>query len=135
MATAYRAGRLLSVWGYVKALLESIKLPATAGIHFVYQINAVALTGDMDTVMPNKVRVIDVWAVGTGTPGAGDTIIVKNTANVISSTLDMNIADTTIARATTLNDAYWDIAAGGTLRVSGASAVNAAVFVECMLVA
>lgn len=135
MATTYRAGRLLSVWGYVKALLESIGLPRVAGVSIIYQITATTLTGDVDTIMPNKVRVIDVWAVGTGTGGAADTIIVKNAANVISSTLDMNIADTTIARATTLNDLYWDIAAGGTLRVSGASAVNAAVFVECILIA
>lgn len=135
MATPYRFGKQLNIWAYVKALLESIALPRVAGASIIYQINAALLTGDMDTVMPNKVRVVDVWAVGTGTGGAGDTIIVKNTASVISSTLDMNIADTTIARATTLDDAFWDIAAGGTLRVSGASAVNAAVFVKCILVA
>lgn len=135
MATPYRFGRALNIWAYIKAILESIALPRVAGTAIVYQVNAVALTGDMDTIMPNKVRVIDVWAVGTAAGAAADTIIVKNLTAVISSTLDMNIADTTVARATTLNDANWDIAAGGTLRVSGASAVNAAVFVKCILVA
>ena len=80
-------------------------------------------------VLTHKTRVVEVWAVATALGGVGDTVQVKNGANVISNALDMNVADTTVVRAGTLDDAQWQIAAGGTLRVTGASAVNAEVFV------
>ncbi len=105
------------------------------GIPLIYRITASTLTGDVDVTVTEKIRVIDVWAVATAAGGASDTIIVKNGATAISSTLDLNVSDKVIARTTTLDDAAWEIAAAGTLRVSGASAVNAEVFVSAIRVA
>lgn len=95
----------------------------------LHRINAAALSGDVDVVLTEKTRVIDVWAVATAAGGVGDTIQVKNGANAISNALDLNVADQTVVRAGTIDDAQQEIAAGGTLRVTGASAVNAIVYV------
>jgi hypothetical protein len=105
------------------------------GIPLIYRITATTLTGDVDVTVAEKIRVIDVWAVATAAGGASDTIIVKNATTAISSTLDLNVSDKVIARTTTLDDAAWEIDAAGTLRVSGASAVNAEVFVSAIRVA
>lgn len=99
------------------------------GIPVIHRITCAALTGDVDVVLTHKTRITEVWAVGTAAAGAGDTVQVKNGANAITNALDMNVADTTIVRAGTLDDAQWDVAAAGTLRITGASAVNAEVFV------
>jgi len=105
------------------------------GIPVIHRINAVALTGDVDVVLVNKTRVIEVWAVHTAVAGVGDTITVKNGANAITNALDFNVADQTVVRATTIDDAFHEIAAGGTLRITGASAVDAIVYVMGLRVA
>ncbi len=106
------------------------------GIPVLHRITASALTGDVDVTLTHKTRVIDVWAVQAGgAGGVGDTIIVKNGTGVISDTLDLNIADKVIVRATTIDDAQNEIAAAGTLRVTGASGVTAEVYVLGILVA
>jgi hypothetical protein len=76
-------------------------------------------TGDVDVVLTHKTRVTDVHLVKTTAAGGGaGTIQVKNGATAISNAMSIDIADTTIARATTIDDAAHDIAAGGTLRVT-----------------
>jgi hypothetical protein len=115
----------------VKTMLtDVVNLAPRGGIPVVYRINAVALTGDVDITLPYKTRIIDAWAVGTATGGAGDTVQVKNASSAITNAIDMNVADNTIVRAGTINDANHEIAKGGTLRVTGASAVNAIVYVK-----
>jgi hypothetical protein len=95
----------------------------------LHRIDAAALTGDVDVVLTHKTRVIDVWCVASAAGGAGDTITVKNAGNAITDAIDLNVADKVVKRAGTIDDAFHEIAAGGTLRVSGASAVNAVVYV------
>lgn len=129
------ATNLPNLWASIKSLLRITGSTTGAGmIPVIIRIPATLLTGDIDVIIDNKIRVVDVWAVGTGTGAAADTLVVKNLTNAISSVLDMNIADTTIARTTTLDDAYTDIEAGGTLRVTGASAVNGVVYVSAILI-
>jgi hypothetical protein len=105
------------------------------GVEVLHRITASALTGDVDVTLTHKTRVIDVWCVQTAAGGAGDTIIVKNGANAITDTIDCNKSDQVITRALSLNDANWDIAAAGTLRITGASGVTCEVFVRGIRVA
>lgn len=103
------------------------------GLPVVFFIQATTLTGDVDIVVPFAIRVIDGWAISQLT-GAGDTIIIKETANVITDALDMAV-DTELKRATTLDTANSAIASGGTLRITGASGTTAEVYVMAIRVA
>lgn len=105
------------------------------GIPVVHRATCTNLTGDVDIVLTHKTRIIDVQCIGTAAGGAGDTITVKNGANAITDAIDMNVADGVSKRAGTIDDAQWDIAAAGTLRITGASAVNAEVIVYGIRVA
>lgn len=105
------------------------------GVPIVFRINAAALTGDVDVVMTHKVRIIDAWCVATAAGGASDTITVKNGATAITNAMDLNVSDNVIVRAGTIDDAQHEIDAAGTLRISGASAVNAIVYVKAIKVA
>lgn len=97
-----------------------------------------AATGDVDVVIDKKMRVTEIRAVKTAGNGAsGNTLTVKNGSNAISDALNMNVNDQIVVRAGSINDAYHEIAAGGTLKVSRAkSGGNAAaiVYVEGYLV-
>ena len=101
------------------------------GIVVLHRINAVALTGNVDVVLTHKTRVVDAWAIQTAAGGAGDTIQFLNGATAITNALDLNVAEQTVVRATTIenNLGAHEIAAGGTLRVTGASAVTAICYV------
>lgn len=125
----------LNFWATLKAIL-GITLSTTGSgmIPVVIRVTANALTGDVDVIVEHKLRVVDVWYIGTAAGGAGDTITVKNGATAITNALDVNVADKTIVRAGTIDDASYDIAAGGTLRVTGASAATGIVFVQGLLV-
>jgi hypothetical protein len=76
-------------------------------------------TGDVDVTLTHKTLVIDAWLYKTTAAGGGaGTITVKNAANAITDAMSININDQAIARATTINDANNEIAAGGTLRIT-----------------
>lgn len=95
-----------------------------------------AATGNINVTMTEQVRVIDVWAVKTGgAGGAANTVQVLSTASAISDALDINIADTTVARANLINDANHLIPAAGVLRVTRTKAGgNAACIVYVLAV-
>jgi len=96
-----------------------------AGQELLYHITVPNSSTDIDITVTHKVNVIDVHVIKTtAVGGAGDQVIVQNGANVISSTLDLNIADKTIARVTTIDDANSTIAAAGTLRINPTTATN-----------
>jgi len=107
-----------------------------AEVMVVHRVDvADAATGDINVTIDDKIRVIDVWLVKTGgAGGASDTIQVKETANVITNAMDINVVDQTIVRAGTIDDAEWEIPAAGTLRITRTkvSAANVActVFVK-----
>lgn len=101
----------------------------TGGIPLLFRVAAAALTGNVDVIMDAKVRVIDAWCIATAAGGAGDTVTVSNGATAITDAMDLNVADKVLVRAASIDDAAHEIAAAGTLRVAGASAVNAQVYV------
>lgn len=105
------------------------------GIPVVHRILASALTGDVDVTLTHKTRIIDVVCIATAAGGAGDTITVKNGSTAITNAIDLNVSDQVVVRAGTIDDAAHEIAAAGTLRISGASGVNAQVYVYGIRVA
>ncbi len=102
-----------------------------AGIPVLHRITvADVATGNVDVVLDAKTRVLDAWVVKTGgAGGASDTIQLKNGSDAISDAVDINIADKVVARVGTIDDAYHEIAAGGTLRVARTKSSGANV--EC----
>lgn len=100
------------------------------GVPVLHRIDvADGTTGNVDTTLTHKTRVIDAWLVKTGADGgSSDTIQIKNSGNAISDAMDINVTDKTVVRAGTIDDAYHEIAAAGTLRVTRtkASANNVA---------
>lgn len=106
-------------------------------VYFQIVIAAGALAAKNITVT-NKIRVIDVHVVLTGAGVASTVLTVGNAGNAITNGLDVSGADTAIIRAATLNDANWEIAAGGSLRVTttvGATQPACIVYVTALRVA
>jgi hypothetical protein len=90
-----------------------------AGVEFqhVFEI-ADAATADYDIVCTHKIEITDVVVIKTGAVGVAVTAQVKNGATSITNAMDLAVADQTIVRPTTIDDASNVIAAAGTLRVS-----------------
>lgn len=107
-------------------ILTGLKLATVAnanvigGVPVVHRVIVPAgATGDVDVVLTHKTRITDVHLVKTTAAGGGaGTIQVKNGANAITDAMSINVADQTVVRPTTIDDAYWEIAAAGTLRIS-----------------
>ena len=90
------------------------------GIPVIFRINVAAgTTGNVDVVSTHKVRVINAWLVKTTANGGGaGTIQIKNGTDAITDAMSINVNDGVITRAASIDDAYHEIAAGGTLRVT-----------------
>ncbi len=86
----------------------------------------------MDGDVPMALEVIDFWAIGEGS-GASDTVKLTDGTNDITDALDVS-TDKGVVRASTIDDAYSAIAAGGTLALVVASAAPAKCFIMCMKV-
>ena len=109
-------------------------------------VHVIAVAGgaaaNEDITVNDKVRVLDAWAVHTGGAGeASDTIQLFNGANAISDAMDWSGADKVVVRAGTIDDAYHEVAAAGTLRATtvdddtGGDVGAGKVYVLCMKVA
>lgn len=100
------------------------------GLMVVHRLSiANQASGNVDYVLAHKTRVVDVVVVKTGAAGHAteDTVAVQNGANAITDAIVLGNADKAVKRPATIDDAYWEIAAGGTLRVAvvrGASGGN-----------
>lgn len=78
-----------------------------------------AASADYDIVLDHKEEVIDVVVQKRGAAGgAVNTVQVKNGANAITDAMSINVADQTLVRPTTIDDAQSTVIATGTLRVS-----------------
>ena len=77
-------------------------------------------TGDTTVVLTHKTRIYDVVAIKQGAAGdnASNVLTVKNVATAITNAMDMNVADKTVVRAGTIDDAQWEVAAGANLVLS-----------------
>ncbi len=109
------------------------------GIPVVYRIDITAgALGNTDVVVTDKIRVIDAWLVLRGAGVSTTTLQVKNGANAIGSLMAASGSDQAVVRNASLDDAQWEIAAGGTLRITsatGASQPDATVYVVALRVA
>ena len=114
----------------------------TAGIPVLYRIAAGGgpVSIDTDIAITEKSRVVDAWIILQGAGTSGDGIVVKNGSTAITDSMTVaGAADKAVVGATTIDDAAYDIAAGGTLRVAYTSGGGASppcdVYVLCHLVA
>lgn len=92
------------------------------GIPVIHQVNITAgANGNTDVVLTHKTRVIDAWLILTGAGVASATLQIKNGSNAITDEMAASGSDQALVRAASINDAYHEIAAGGTLRITGAN--------------
>jgi hypothetical protein len=103
------------------------------GVPVLHRVDITAgALGNTDVTLTHKTRVVDVWLVLRGAGVASTTLQVKNGATAITDAMAASGSDTAVVRCATLNDAAWEIAGGGTLRVTsatGATQPEATVFV------
>lgn len=107
-------------------------------VKYVIQVATSASNGNTDVVVTNKFRILDVYVIQQAAAVTSEVCTLYNGTNAVSSTMSLAAADKSVARATTIDDAYWDVAAGGTLRVTtsaGASQPQCVVVVEGVLIA
>lgn len=109
------------------------------GLDVIHRIDLSAgAIGDTDVVLTHKTRIVDAWLVLRGAGVANTVLTVKNGANAITDGMAASGSDTAVVRAAQINDANYEIAAGGTLRVSssvGATQPAATVYVRGIRVA
>lgn len=120
----------------VGALSSNLATIGVPELLFRFELAAGALA-DTDIIVAQKIRVIDAWLILRGAGVSTTTLQVKNGANAISTAMAASGSDQALIRATTLDDANWEISAGGTLRVTsatGASQPAAIVFVKAIRV-
>jgi hypothetical protein len=92
------------------------------GIPVIHRIDlAAGALADTDVVLTYKTRVIDAYLVLRGAGVASTVITVKNGATAITDAMAASGADKALVRAASLDDAQWEIAAGGTLRVTSSA--------------
>jgi hypothetical protein len=112
---------------------------ATPGMRVSFQFALPAMAnGNTDIIMPYKVRITDVYVIQQEAAMTSGVVRLYNGANIISGTMSTAAADQTKVAAATIDDAYWEVAAGGTLRVTssgGATQPKCMVFVEGVLIA
>jgi hypothetical protein len=107
-------------------------------IPLVFRIDlAAGALADTDVVMTHKVRVIDAFLILRGAGVSTTTLQVKNGASAITNAMAASGSDQALVRAATIDDAAYEIAAAGTLRVTsatGASQPAATVYVTAVRV-
>lgn len=92
------------------------------GLPLLHRIDiAAGANADTDVVLTHKTRVIDAWLVLTGAGVASAVLTVKNGAVAITDGMAASGSDKALVRCATIDDAQHEIAAGGTLRVTGSA--------------
>ena len=84
---------------------------------------------------PEKFEIIDVWCINNGGAAGATTITIKNGSDSVTNAIDINVADKTIVRAGTIDDAYTTVLPGGTIvATSSTGTADADVYVLLMRV-
>lgn len=99
---------------------------------------AAGANADTDVTLTHKTRIIDAFVVLRGAGVASCVLTVKSTATAITNGMAASGADTALVRAANIDDAAYEIAAGGILRVTssgGASQPACTVYVLGLRVA
>lgn len=120
LATSIRTLNAATMTGADAAVVADANVIGAVPVLHRIDITAGAL-GNTDVTLTHKTRVIDAWLVLRGAGVPSTTLQVKNGADAITSTMAASGADQALVRATSINDAFHEIAAGGTLRVTSAS--------------
>ena len=87
---------------------------------------------DTDVILTHKTRIIDAWLVLRGAGVSSTTLQVKNGADAITDAMAASGSDKAVVRCAQIDDAFHEIAAAGTLRVTsatGATQPDATVYV------
>jgi len=111
------------------------------GIPLTFMIGITASTDatlNVDVVSAYKIRVLDAHVILRGAGVGSETLTIQNAGNAITDAISVAGSDTAIVRAAQINDANYEISAGGTLRVAsagGASRPAALVVVNAVRVA
>lgn len=103
----------------MKAVAESNVIGGIP-LTFMVPIAAGAL-GNTDITMTHKVRVLDAYLILRGAGVATTTLQIFNGANAITDAMAASGSDTDLVRAANIDDANYEIAAAGTLRVTSAT--------------
>ena len=87
-----------------------------------------------------KSRVIDAWVINKAAGTSSDTITIKNGTDAITDAMDIAGANKTVKGVSTIDDAFYDIAAGGTMNVTetdggGNDSPMCDVYILCHIVA
>ncbi len=97
---------------------------------FMINIDAGAI-GDKDITVTHKVRVLDAHVILRGAGVESCTGTLKNAANAITDAMALSGSDKAIIRAASIDDATYEIGAGGTLRFTTAVGATQP---ECLVV-
>jgi len=122
---------------YVANLAE---LDVIGGVPVIFLTTIVAgALGNTDIVVTHKIRVLDCFIILRGAGISTTTLqLWKGATAAISSLLAASGSDQAVVRTASIDDAYYEIAAGGTLRwtsATGASQPNALAVVIAVRVA
>ena len=89
------------------------------GIPVVHRVAmAGGATATVNVLLTHKTRVTDVRVINKAAGTTSDTITVKNVSTAITDAISIAGGDKTIARASTIDDAQWDVDAGTNLAVT-----------------
>jgi len=109
-----------SLTGLIAAVVANANV--IGGIPVLHRINiAAGANADTDVILTHKTRVIDAWLVLTGAGVTSAVLTVKNGATAITDGMAASGSDKALVRCATIDDAQHEIAAGGTLRVTGSA--------------
>lgn len=95
------------------------------GVAVLHRIDlAAGANADTDVVLTHKTRIIDAHVILRGAGVASCVLTLKNGSSAISSAMAASGSDQAVVRTASIDDAAYEIAAGGTLRCSSSGGAS-----------